>query len=122
MQRRTSLVLFGLVGLLLMAEAGGALINFGQPDPGPRPAQLVPGIQEASLAVLPYVNMSGEPQKEYFRDGKSGELRDALADIQGVLVVSWAAFFAYKGKNTDIQDFARKRRVRTVLEGSVREV
>ena len=121
MQRRTSLVLFGLVGLLLMAAAGGALIHFGQPDPGPRPAQLVPVIQEASLAVLPFVNMSGDPQKEYFSDGISGELRDALADIQGVLVASRAASFAYKGKNTDIQDIARKLRVRTVLEGSVRE-
>src|SRR3569832_98077 len=121
MQRRTSLVLFGLVGLLLMAAAGGALIHFGQHDPGPRPAQLVPVIQEASLAVLPFVNMSGDPQKEYFSDGISGELRDALADIQGVLVASRTASFAYKGKNTDIQDIARKLRVRTVLEGSVRE-
>jgi len=121
MQSRTSLALFALLGLLVAAAAGGALIHFRRPDPAARPAQFVPVIQEASVGVLPFVNMSGDPQKEYFSDGISGELRDALADMHGVLVASRASSFAYKGKNTDIQDIARKLRVRTLLEGSVRE-
>src|ERR1700755_1396821 len=112
MQRRTSLALFALLGLPVAAGVGAALIHFARPDPAPRPAQFVPVIQEASVAVLPFVNMSGDPQKEYFSDGISGELRDALAGMRGVLVASRASSFAYKGKNTDIQDIARKLRVR----------
>jgi len=120
MQRRTSLALFAVLGLLVVA-AGGALIRFERPDPAPRPAQLISVIQEASVAVLPFVNMSGDPEREYFSDGISGELRDALADTQGVLVASRASSFAFKGKNTNILDIARRLRVRTVLEGSVRD-
>jgi TolB-like protein len=119
MQRRTTL--FALLGLVVVAAAGGALIHFDRPDPAPRPAQLIPVIQEASVAVLPFVNMSGDPQKEYFSDAISGELSDALADMQGVLVASRNSSFAFKGKNTDIKDIARKLRVRAVLEGSVRD-
>src|SRR5580765_8062633 len=108
MQRRTSLALFALLGLLTMAAAGGALVYFQRPDPAPRPAQLVPVIQEASVAVLPSVNMSGDPQEEYFSDSISGELRDTLADMRGVLVASRASSFAFKGKNTDIREIARR--------------
>jgi len=86
MQSRTSLALFALLGLLVAAAAGGALIHFGRPDPAARPAQFVPVIQEASVGVLPFVNMSGDPEKEYFSDGISGQLRDALADMHGALV------------------------------------
>ncbi len=121
MQSRTSLALFALLGLLVAAAAGGALIRFGRPEPAPRPAQLIPVIQEASVAVLPFVNMSGDPQKEYFSDAISGELRDALADMQGVLVASRTSSFAFKGKNAAIRYIANRLRVRTVLEGSVRD-
>ena len=119
MQRRTTL--FALLGLLVIAAAGGALFHFERPDPAPRPAQLIPVVQEASVAVLPFVNMSGDPQKEYFSDSISGEVRDALADMQGVLVASRTSSFAFKGKNTAIRDIANRLRVRTVLEGSVRD-
>ncbi len=121
MHSRTSVPLFGLLGLLVVAAAGAALIHFRQPPPAARAAQFVPVVQEASVAVLPFVNMSGDPQKEYFSDAISGEFRDALADMQGVLVASRASSFAFKGKSTDIRDIANRLRVRTVLEGSVRD-
>ena len=74
-----------------------------------------------SIAVLPFVNMSGDEENEYFADGLSEELLNVLAKIRGLRVASRTSAFSFKGKDVDIPTVARKLNVATVLEGSVRK-
>ena len=73
-----------------------------------------------SIAVLPFVNMSGDKEQEYFSDGLSEELLNDLARIDELQVAARTSAFSFKGKDTDIGTVARKLNVGAVLEGSVR--
>ncbi len=73
-----------------------------------------------SVAVLPFVNMSPEKDAEYFSDGITEEVINALANVEGVRVVSRTSAFAFKGKNVSVRKIAEELAVATVLEGSVR--
>ncbi|MEP6508332.1 MAG: protein kinase, partial [Gemmatimonadales bacterium] len=75
-----------------------------------------------SVAVLPFANMSADPENEYFTDGMAEELINALSKIQALRVASRTSSFAFKGKNEDISEIGRKLKVSTVLEGSVRKM
>ena len=74
-----------------------------------------------SIAVLPFVNMSADPENEYFSDGIAEEIISALSKVQALRVSSRTSSFAFKGKNEDISAMGRKLKVTTVLEGSVRK-
>jgi DNA-binding winged helix-turn-helix (wHTH) protein len=74
---------------------------------------------KASLAVLPFQNISGDPGQDYFADGMTEEIITALSRIPSFLVVSRHSTFAYKGKSPDIRQVGRELSVRYVLEGSV---
>jgi TolB-like protein/tetratricopeptide (TPR) repeat protein len=74
-----------------------------------------------SVAVLPFVNMSGDPKQDYFSDGLSEELLNSLATIPDLQVAARTSSFFFKGKEVDLSDVARKLNVGTVLEGSVRK-
>ncbi|MBL4657932.1 MAG: hypothetical protein JKX73_08030 [Flavobacteriales bacterium] len=76
---------------------------------------------EKSIAVLPFVNMSADPENEYFSDGITEELLNALTRVDGLLVTSRTSSFAFKGKNEDIRQIGEQLGVSTVLEGSVRK-
>jgi adenylate cyclase len=73
-----------------------------------------------SIAVLPFVNMSGDPKQEYFSDGITEELLNALARLNGLQVIARTSSFSFKGQNLDIATIAHKLNVGTILEGSVR--
>lgn len=73
------------------------------------------------LAVLPFVNMSADPENEYFSDGITEELLNALTKVEGLQVTSRTSSFAFKGKNDDIRDIAIRLNVDKILEGSVRK-
>jgi TolB-like protein/Flp pilus assembly protein TadD len=73
------------------------------------------------LAVLPFVNMSNDPENEYFSDGITEELLNALTRVDGLQVTSRTSVFAFKGKNDDVRDIAIQLNVDKVLEGSVRK-
>lgn len=73
-----------------------------------------------SIAVLPFANLSGNPEDEYFSDGLTEEIINGLAQIGGLKVISRTSAFAFKGKNEDIRRIAEKLGVSMVLEGSVR--
>ena len=73
-----------------------------------------------SIAVLPFVNMSGEAENEYFADGLSEELLNVLARIPDLRVAARTSAFKFKGEKVDLQDVARQLNVSHVLEGSVR--
>src|SRR5687767_13065374 len=73
------------------------------------------------LAVLPFVNMSADPENEYFSDGITEELLNALTKVDGLQITSRTSAFAFKGKHDDIRDIAIKLNVDKILEGSVRK-
>ncbi|HEX5756583.1 MAG TPA: hypothetical protein VFY12_09555 [Arenimonas sp.] len=78
-------------------------------------------ISERSVAVLPFVNMSNDPDQEYFSDGISEELLNRLAKVPDLQVAARTSSFQFKGKNPDVGDIGRQLRVAHVLEGSVRK-
>lgn len=73
------------------------------------------------LAVLPFVNMSADPENEYFSDGISEELLNVFSKVEGLEVTSRTSAFAFKGKNTDIREIGIQLNVNRILEGSVRK-
>ena len=75
----------------------------------------------ASIAVLPFADLSPAHDQEYFCDGMTEEIIDALAKVGGVRVVARTSSFAFKGKQQDIREIGKKLNVGTVLEGSVRK-
>jgi eukaryotic-like serine/threonine-protein kinase len=74
-----------------------------------------------SIAVLPFVNISADPENEYFSDGLAEELIGALAKMDGLRVAARTSAFRFRGKDIDIREVGRQLGVRTVLEGSVRK-
>ena len=75
---------------------------------------------DKSIAVLPFVDLSQAKDQEYFCDGISEEILDALAKIEGLRVVAHTSSFSFKGKNADVSEVANKLNVQNVLEGSLR--
>jgi TolB-like protein/class 3 adenylate cyclase len=75
-----------------------------------------------SIAVLPFQNMSGDPEQEYFADGMVEDITTALSRIKSLFVIARQSAFIYKGKAVDIKQVGRDLGVRYVLEGSVRKV
>jgi adenylate cyclase len=74
-----------------------------------------------SIAVLPFVNMSGDDENEYFSDGMTEEILNALVKMRGLQVASRTSSFAFKGKEVDVREVGDRLNAATVLEGSVRK-
>jgi TolB-like protein/DNA-binding winged helix-turn-helix (wHTH) protein/thioredoxin-like negative regulator of GroEL len=104
--------------VLALAAAGLGVWRFWPVSAVVPSAQLAPA---ASVAVLPFVNMSGDPAKEYFSDGFSEELINDLAKDPHLRVAARTSSFAFKGRNEDVEAIARALRVRSIVEGSARE-
>ena len=96
-----------------------------EPDAGVKSENAEPIHQELpdkpSIAVLPFANMSNEPEQEYFADGIAEDIITALSQINQWFVIARNSSFAYKGRHVDIREIARELGVRYVLEGSVRK-
>jgi TolB-like protein/DNA-binding SARP family transcriptional activator len=92
------------------------------PAPGPTSAPVDPPLptDRVSIAVLPFTNMSGDPEQEYFADGMAEEVITALSHCHSFMVIARNSSFVYKGKTVDIRQVGRELGVRYVLEGSVR--
>jgi len=84
------------------------------------PATPLPIPDKPSIAVLPFQNMSGDPEQEYFADGMVEEITTAISRLPWLFVIARNSSFAYKGKAVDVRQVARELGVRYVLEGSVR--
>lgn len=104
-------------GYLLDAEvtAGEAAVSRALP-----PA-LVPPDDRPSLVVLPFANLSGDPQQDYFADGMVEDITAALARIRWFFVIARNSAFTYRGRAVDVRQIGRELGVRYVLEGSVRK-
>jgi TolB-like protein/tetratricopeptide (TPR) repeat protein len=133
-------VIFGTVALFAVAVAIGvrfygmgrgasshgshAATNASAPTPSEEGSPTAAGTfapPPGSIAVLPFVNMSGDPQQEYFSDGLSEELLNALTRIKQLQVAARTSSFSFKGEKSDIEEIARRLNVGAVLEGSVRK-
>jgi adenylate cyclase len=79
-----------------------------------------PNVETPSIAVLPFTNMSGDPEQEYFSDGISEDVITDLSKIAGLMVISRNSSFTYKGRSADVRAVGRDLGVRSVLEGSIR--
>src|SRR5207302_2590289 len=104
------------------------IYRVGPPASGPRAGE-TPALQTAalplpdkpSIAVLPFQNMSGDPEQEYFADGMVEEIITALSRIRWLFVIARNSTFTYKGQAVDVKQVGRELGVRYVLEGSVRK-
>src|SRR5215472_9968382 len=85
------------------------------------PKAALPLPEKPSLVVLPFQNMSGDPEQEYFADGMVDEITSAVARLSWLFVIARNSAFTYKGKPVDVKQVARELGVRYVLEGSVRK-
>jgi len=77
--------------------------------------------EKPSLAVLPFTNMSGDPEQEYFSDGMTEDLITDLSKLSGLFIIARNSVFIYKGKAVEVGEVSRKLGVRYVVEGSVRK-
>jgi TolB-like protein/Tfp pilus assembly protein PilF len=112
--------------LLVAVGAGLGAGWFLKPAPSIHDSAVPPGDSAAadlqrSIAVLPFVNMSAEPEQEYFSDGISEEILNVLVRTPGLQVAARTSSFAFKGSAREISQIARELNVRLVLEGSVRK-
>ena len=76
---------------------------------------------EKSIAVLPFANMSADPEQEYFCDGIAEEIINALTNVESLRVVARTSAFSFKGKNVNVRDIGKELNVQSILEGSVRK-
>ena len=77
-------------------------------------------LPHTAIAVLPFTNMSGDPEQEYFSDGISEDIITDLSKIAGLMVIARNSSFAYKGRSVDVRTVGRELGVQSVLEGSIR--
>jgi adenylate cyclase len=101
------------LGMLIGLVVFGAYAQFGPPGGGARGTI-------TSVAVLPFVNLSGDAENEYFSDGVTEELLEGLARVDGLRVPARTSSFQFKGEHVDVREVGRRLNVQAVLEGSVR--
>ena len=111
----------GVLALVGMTALLAGVWYVGRQSAPASEAEVAVGVSEASIAVLPFVNMSDDASNEYFSDGISEELLYLLAKIPELRVVARTSSFSYKGKDVKVADVARELNVAHVLEGSVRK-
>ena len=91
------------------------------PNPGDAPESAPAVPDKPSIAVLPFANMSGDPEQEYFADGMVEEITTALSRFKSLFVIARNSSFTFKGKAVDIKEVGRRLGVRYVLQGAVRK-
>jgi serine/threonine protein kinase len=115
-RNRPFIAIGAAAAVTVLAVVGYALEH----RPTTPPASSVFSPPPRSVAVLPFTNLSGDPTQEYFSDGISEELINALAHIESLQVIARTSSFSFKNQNVDIETIARKLNVAAILEGSIR--
>lgn len=125
-QRASGIELLMLAGILLIAGIAVATVSRSAALDSPETPVLASAFtasvgEQGSIAVLPFVNMSSDPEQEYFADGLSEELLNVLAQIPELRVAARTSSFSFKGTNAAIDSIGRALNVAHVLEGAVRK-
>jgi adenylate cyclase len=118
-----------LVAVALLALLGGGVIVWQLVSDPLSPSRVIPALQapalslpdKPSIAVLPFVNISGDPEQEHFSDGMTEDLITDLSRLGGLFVIARNSVYTYKGKAVKPDQVSQELRVRYVLEGSVRK-
>ncbi len=105
----------------LVRALNGLLKKSAVAPPDSPPAGATDGGRQVSICVLPFANMSGDPEQEYFSDGISEDVITDLSKVSALAVTARNTAFAYKGRHVDVAQIARQLKVSHVLEGSVRK-
>jgi adenylate cyclase len=114
----------GAIFLIILVIGIFAIWNYNfrpSNEPASVDNMVLPLPDKPSIAVLPFVNMSGDPEQEYFSDGRTEEIITALSKTPKLFVIARTSSFKYKGKKVDIRTVGRELGIRYVLEGSVRK-
>ncbi|MBN2409550.1 MAG: tetratricopeptide repeat protein [Candidatus Aminicenantes bacterium] len=99
----------------------GALLSALRAVEEPDKAASIASFHKTSIAVLPFKNMSADPEQDYFCEGLAEELINGLTQIKDIRVVARTSAFSFQGKETDVREIGKKLNVENVLEGSVRK-
>jgi len=119
--RQLDFIIIGVLAVALVLFAVDRFVLLSDTAPATDSAQEIIATEvQQSIAVLPFVNMSPDPDQEYFSDGLSEELLNLLAKIPELKVIGRTSSFAFKGKNEDLRVIGQALGVKTLLEGSVR--
>src|SRR5882724_8199181 len=110
---------FRFVGPVREAQGAGGAATADNPGQPPKPALALP--DKPSIAVLPFTNLSSDPEQDYFADGMVDDITTALSHFKALFVISRNSSFTYKGRAVDVKQIGRELGVRYVLEGSVRK-
>ena len=109
-----------------IARKGFRFVGALSDEPAPLPVKparpAFPSPERPSIAVLPFVNMSGDPEQDYFSDGISEDIITALSKLRWFFVIARNSSFIYKGKAVHLKQVAEELGVRYVMEGSVRKI
>ncbi len=106
----------------VIITAPGRGYRLAVPLPGADTASVADGpAGKASIAVLPFVNMSGDPEQEYFADGIVDDITTALSRTGWLLIIARASAFTYKGRSVDVRQVGHELGARYILQGSIRK-
>jgi TolB-like protein/class 3 adenylate cyclase/tetratricopeptide (TPR) repeat protein len=124
-KRRTALRLWPAAAVLLLAVAAAGGVAYwmsgtSSPDPTAVQGSAQPAPDKSSVAVLPFSNMSDDPQQSYFADGIAEDLMTDLSHVEDLFVIARHSAFAYKGREIDVRQVGRELGVHYIVEGSVR--
>jgi TolB-like protein/DNA-binding winged helix-turn-helix (wHTH) protein/cytochrome c-type biogenesis protein CcmH/NrfG len=112
--------LFAALALVALLAAGVLWANRGTLRSGDQPTKSTEVGTKAAIAVLPFMNQSNDPAREYFADGVTQDIINALGRFSALTVMSWNAVLPYKGKSASPGEIGRRLAVRYQVEGSVR--
>ena len=110
---------FRFVGPVREAQGPAGAATADNPIEPPRPALTLP--DKPSIAILPFTNLSSDPEQDYFADGMAEDIITALSRFKALFVIARNSSFTYKGRTVDVKVVGRELGVRYVLEGSVRK-
>jgi non-specific serine/threonine protein kinase len=113
--RKKKIMFAAAIGLILLLSAIWMFVIKKMDEPAKAPNY------DRSIVVLPFVDMSPEKDQEYFCDGISDEIINALSKLKNVRVIARTSAFSFKGKTVDVREIGRRLDVKTLLEGSVRK-
>jgi TolB-like protein len=113
------------VALLALGGAGWWVLHREPGEPTSPPAAVATNapvpVADVSLAVLPFANLSGDPEQEYFSDGLTEEILNELAQVRELRLIGRTSSFSFKGRNEDLRVIGEKLGVANLLEGSIRK-
>ena len=112
---------FRFVGDVIELPSSGSATQSDGPNRTKHRTMSLTPIDRPSIAVLPFLNLSGDPDQDYFADGTVEDIIAALSRIRWLFVIARNSSFTYKGRAVDVKQVGRELGVRYVLEGSVRK-